>query len=57
MTTGHPVDWDFDTLVLFESELDGEVGVGSNMQDQVISSDDEDTVDEDEVMAEGVASS
>lgn len=56
MKTGHLVDWDFEALALFERELDGEVGVGSGMHDEVIGWDDEMPVDDDHVMTDGHAS-
>lgn len=51
--TGHPVGLDFEALQLFERELDGEVGVGSDTHDHVIGWDDDIPVDDDQAMADG----
>lgn len=53
----HPVGWDFEVLALFEHKLDGKIGVGSGMHDQVIGWDDEVPIDEYQVMADANADS
>lgn len=57
MPTGHPVGYDFDALALFERELDGDVGIGSAIQDLVNGLDDKVPVDDDNVILYGQAGS
>lgn len=52
LTAGHPVGWNFEALALFERELDVEVGVGSEMHEQVIGCDDKVPVCDDQFKAE-----
>lgn len=47
----HPIGWDFEALVLFGRELNGEFGVGSGMRDQLIRCDDVVPVGDDKFMA------
>lgn len=57
LPAGHPVGWEFEALGVFEHELNGEVAVGSGMQDQFMFWDDEVPSDDYQVMTEGGVSS
>lgn len=50
MPAGHPVGLHYEALDAFESELDGEVGMGSGMHDKVIGWDNEVPVERDNMI-------
>lgn len=52
LPTGHSIGWDLEALALLERWLEGEIGIGLSIHDQVIGWDDEVPVHDDQVMAD-----